>query len=94
MSAAEVTLNPQQHQFEARLNDRVVGTLIYRMDDDVMALVSTEVEPELGGRGIGSALVRFAFETARESGDTKIRPVCPFAVEWVKRHTEYADLVV
>lgn len=91
--APEVCLNAPENRFEAHADGKVVGTLVYEMDDDVMALVSTEVDPDYGGRGIGGALVQFAFEEARESGDTRIRPVCPFAVAWARKHPEYADLV-
>ena len=89
----QVTFEPHEHRFAAHLGDQVVGELIYQLDRDTMVLVATRVDPGHEGRGIGGALVQFAFEMARESGDTKVRPQCPFAAAWVKKHPGYADLL-
>lgn len=94
MSDVIVLFNPEHQKFEATISDEVVGVLAYEMNADVMSLVTTEVDPHYGGRGIGGALVKFAFETARKSGDTRIQPVCPFVVAWANKHPEYADIVV
>ncbi|WP_099332823.1 GNAT family N-acetyltransferase [Actinomyces minihominis] len=88
-----VTFEPHAHRFAAQLGNEVVGELTYRMDRDTMILVETRVDPEHEGRGIGSALAQFAFEMARESGDTKIRPQCPFVAAWVNKHPDYRDLL-
>ncbi len=88
-----ITLNPHKHRFEARVKDELAGHLTYRMDDDTMVLVSTQVDPKFEGKGVGSSLVRFAFESAQESGDTKVKPLCPFTVTWAQRHPEYSGLL-
>lgn len=93
MQEIQISLNPHMNKIEATEGTVVVGTLTLRFDDDTMVIVGTEVNPDHEGRGIGGKLVRFAFEMARESGDTKVNPVCPFAAKWAERHREYHDLL-
>jgi predicted GNAT family acetyltransferase len=52
----------------------------------------TEVSTSHGGRGYGSALMRFMLDHARAEGKTVI-PICPFAARYISDHGEYADLV-
>lgn len=52
----------------------------------------TGVPRELGGRGIGKALVKAAVEDAREEG-FKIIPLCPFAKAVLDKTPEWQDVV-
>jgi predicted GNAT family acetyltransferase len=54
--------------------------------------VHTEVPDELGGQGIGGALVESAIDAAAEAGLTVV-PGCPFAREWLEKHPEAAGRV-
>ena len=87
---------PIEHDASAsRLTARIDGRLSqlqYRLHDGVMTIVHTEVPPELEGHGIGAALMRHAFEMARDNG-WRVRPACSFARAFVERHPEYAGLV-
>jgi uncharacterized protein len=56
-------------------------------------MVHTEIEPEWEGRGFGSTLAAGALDDVRVRG-LKVRPLCPFVVAYIRRHPEYADLVV
>ena len=58
----------------------------------MLHLLHAEVPPALGGRGLGTRLVREALELIRSRGE-RIVPVCPFVVSFVARHAEYASLV-
>ena len=60
--------------------------------DDHWALIHTEVPDALGGRGIGSALVRAALEHARAEG-VRVNPRCSFVAGWLRRHPDHQDLV-
>ena len=53
----------------------------------------TGVPDELGGRGIGSALVQYLIEDAR-SGGFRIMPLCPFVKAQYQRHPEWADVML
>ncbi|MFT5774679.1 GNAT family N-acetyltransferase [Hyphomonas sp.] len=52
----------------------------------------TVVPKELGGKGVGVALVKRAVEDARENG-VKIIPLCPFAKAQIGKHTEWQDVL-
>jgi predicted GNAT family acetyltransferase len=70
----------------------VVGFTEYHFHGDEMAFLHTEIEPEFGGRGYASHLIRDALDDARTRG-LKVLPYCPFVREWMGRHADYQDLV-
>ncbi len=90
--APVVTDNPESHRYEARLDTRLAGFLDYRLRGGQIVLAHTDVDPELEGKGVGSALARFALEDAR-SRDLGVVPRCPFVLAYLKRHPEFEDLV-
>jgi len=53
----------------------------------------TGVPDELGGRGVGSALVRYLVDDAKANG-FKIMPLCPFVKAQYKRHPEWSDVML
>ena len=57
-----------------------------------LVALHTEVRPEFGGRGIGSALVRHVLADARANGFT-VTPRCPLFAAHFERHPEDADLL-
>ena len=67
--------------------------LDYRLADGVVTIRHTEVPQPLGGRGIAGRLVAAVFDWARAEG-YRIRPACAYAVAWVERHPDQADIVV
>lgn len=52
----------------------------------------TGVPQELGGKGVGVALVERAVLDARAS-DIKIIPLCPFAKAQIEKHPEWRDVL-
>ena len=52
----------------------------------------TGVPKELGGRGVGQALVERGVLDAREAG-IKIIPLCPFAKAQIEKHPEWQDIL-
>jgi len=53
----------------------------------------TGVPEELGGRGLGSVLVRRLIDDAR-SGGFKIVPLCPFVKAQYLQHPEWSDVML
>lgn len=53
----------------------------------------TGVPDELGGRGVGSALVQALVEDAR-SGGFRIMPLCPFVKARYQKHPEWSDVML
>jgi uncharacterized protein len=83
---------PDRGQYEIELDGAPVGLLTYRLAGGMITHRHTEIDPSVGGRGLGSALVRFALDDARARGLTVV-PACPFAATFIVRHPEYEDLV-
>ena len=83
---------PERGRFEILLGDRVVGLASYHVDGTTMTLPHTEVDPSVGGRGIGTALVKGVLDAARERGLT-VLPYCSFIRHYIQQHPEEMDLV-
>lgn len=73
--------------------DGEVAFLTYRRRNDHVLLVHTEVPEVFRGRGYGSDLAKHALDEARKAGKQVIVK-CPFVTAWLKRHSEYNDIVV
>src|SRR5690349_10098748 len=84
--------NPQEQRFEIDLGDGTLTIAEYRLRPGLILFTHTEVPPAHEGQGIGSALIRFALNWARERG-LKVVPICPFFAAYIKRHAEEQDLV-
>jgi predicted GNAT family acetyltransferase len=86
-----VSDNPAELRYELRDDDELVGEIRYRKVPGGLALVHTEVDPKR--QGLGSILVGGALDDlrARRLG---VVPVCPFVRVYLRRHPEYADLVI
>jgi predicted GNAT family acetyltransferase len=86
-----VSDNAAQHRFELAVDGHIAATY-YERADGVITFVHTEVPPELGGKGIGSKLVKGALDQVRASG-LKVLAQCPFVKAWIDKHPDYADLL-
>lgn len=87
----DVRDNTERHRFELDADGHVAFSN-YRRDDGTITIMHTEVPKELGGKGIGSALVRDLLEIVRAQG-LKVVPLCPFVAGYIAKHPEYADLL-
>jgi predicted GNAT family acetyltransferase len=86
-----VSNNPALHRFELAVDSHVAATY-YELADGVITFVHSEVPPELGGKGIGSQLVKGALDQVRADG-LKVVAQCPFVKGWIDKHPDYADLL-
>jgi predicted GNAT family acetyltransferase len=82
--------DPARSCFECDV-DGLRCVIDYRLIGGVMHIDHTEVPPELEGRGIAAALVRFALAHAREHG-LKINPLCSYVRVYMQRHADTQDL--
>lgn len=85
--------NPGDQRYELLVDRSLLGALLYRLRPDAVALIHTEVSPSLEGRGLGARLVAGALDDIRTRG-LHVVPICPFVRAYIRRHPEYADLVV
>ena len=84
--------NPEKQRFEIDLGDGALAIAEYRLRPGEILFTHTEVPPAHEGQGIGSALIRFALNSARQRG-LKVVPICPFFAAYIKRHPKEQDLV-
>jgi len=83
---------PERGRFEIRDGERVVGLASYHVDGGLMTLPHTEIDPSMGGRGLGTQLVRGVLVAARERG-LHVLPYCSFIRKYLLDHPEELDLV-
>ncbi|WP_028655787.1 GNAT family N-acetyltransferase [Nocardioides sp. J54] len=83
---------PEQHRYEVRDGEDVVGFAQYRLpDDEHVDFVHTEVDDAYGGRGLAGAVVEFALADVRDRGKRVIAH-CPYVARWLTKHPEYDDV--
>jgi predicted GNAT family acetyltransferase len=87
----EIVNNKAKHRYELAVDGHIAATY-YQIADGVITFVHTEVPPELGGKGIGSQLIKGALDQVRADG-LKVIAQCPFVKGWIDKHAEYADLL-
>ena len=83
---------PERGRFEVRVGEQVAGLASYHVDNGQMTLPHTEVDPSVGGQGIGTKLVDGVLTAARERGLT-VLPYCSFVRRHILQHPEFLDLV-
>ena len=83
---------PESDRYEIVDGERVLGIAAYEHRGDTLVFTHTEVDPDSGHEGVGSALVRGALDDVRAAGQ-RIVPRCPFVKGWIDHHPDYADLV-
>jgi predicted GNAT family acetyltransferase len=81
----------ERSRYEGSLDGEVVSVLAYVRRGDLLDLVHTATEPAYRNRGLASEVTRAALEDVRRRGE-KVHPSCPFAVEFLDDHPEFADL--
>lgn len=85
----EVIHYPAEHRFEVK-EEGLTAYVEYELTDDGLDILHTVVPRPLEGRGIASALVRFAYDFARANG-LKPQATCSYAIAWLQKHPEYVE---
>lgn len=81
---------PERRRYEIDI-DGVVAFVEYEPGDGLVTATHTVVPESLGGRGVGSTLVRGMLDDLRARG-LRVVPRCPFVAAWIGKHPDYADL--
>lgn len=84
--------NPDRHRFEIDLGDGSFAIAEYTLPAGKIMFTHTEVPEAHEGRGIGTKLIRFALDAARQRG-LKVIPICPFFAAYMQEHGQVQDLL-
>jgi uncharacterized protein len=87
----DIVNNRAKHRYELAVDGHIAATY-YTLADGVITFVHTEVPPELGGKGIGSRLIKGALDQVRADG-LKVVAQCPFVKAYIEKHPDYQDLL-
>ena len=87
----EVKDNPASHRFEAVVEGKT-AFIDYKLKDDEMKVLHTEVPKELEGRGIAGTMTRQVLEYI-DTHHLQLIPLCPYMKSYLKKHPEYEHLV-
>ena len=87
----DVVNNKAQHRYELAVDGHIAATY-YTIAGGDITFMHTEVPPQLGGKGIGSKLIKGALDQVRADG-LKVIAQCPFVKAYFEKHSEYADLL-
>jgi uncharacterized protein len=94
MAAAALTVrdNPERKRFEIDLGDGSLAIAEYTLPAGKIMFTHTEVPEAHEGKGIGTVLIRFALDAARERG-LKVIPICPFFAAYMQKNADVQDLL-
>ncbi|MDP4544446.1 GNAT family N-acetyltransferase [Psychrobacter faecalis] len=87
----DIVHNEQAKRFETSI-DGHTGYISYRERGDQLVYDHTIVPQELGGRGVGSALVKHALNYAQDK-NKKVVPQCSFVASYIDKHPQYKGLL-
>lgn len=90
-SALELKDNQKEGRFEMNV-DGQPAFIQYRLHNNTISLLHTEVPIALEGQGVGAAVVQKAFEYIQQN-DLKMFPQCSFVSTYLKRHPEWNKLL-
>jgi hypothetical protein len=88
----EVRNNQDSRSYDAVLDGRVVGMIVYERAASRLMIRHTIIDPAFRGRGIGATLVRLALDDVRASGLT-LTNYCSFVGGFIDSNPEYRELV-
>ncbi len=83
--------NESKKRFEIEV-DGHYAFINYGEFNDQIALVHTEVEPELAGKGAATAVIEKTL-IYLESNSIKLLPFCPLVYAYIKAHPDWKRIV-
>jgi len=83
--------NTDRKQFELSV-EGFTARIEYMIMSNKIFLTHTEVPRELEGKGVGSKIVKLAFEEIEKQG-LKLIPLCPFVAKYLTKHPEWKKIL-
>jgi predicted GNAT family acetyltransferase len=92
LSLINVINNRNNHRFEIRMNI-LVAKVPYKLKENLIELLHTEVPEEWRGLGIATKLSVYALNYAKNN-NLMILPTCPFIRKYIMRHPEWNQYII
>jgi uncharacterized protein len=92
ISIIEVVDNDGKGCYEGRIDNRVIGVVVYKRIGARVVIRHTVIEPQFRGKGLGAQLVRAVLDDLRERGD-KLTNYCGFVADFIADNPEYQSIV-
>lgn len=92
MDELTVRKNAEQGRYEAFIGGDLAGFSEYELGGGFVTFPHTVTEPEYGGQGVATAVARYSLDDVREQR-LRVRPVCSFYVDFLRKNPEYRDLL-
>jgi uncharacterized protein len=83
--------NPSEQQFELWLDDECVSVATYAQSSGVVTIPHVETEPLYRGQGYAALLMDGIVDDLRARSLT-IRPLCPYAADYMRERADTHDL--
>lgn len=83
--------NENKKRFEIEI-DGHFAFIDYKEPGDKIALIHTETDPELAGKGAASAVVEKTLHYL-DDNNIVLLPYCPYVFAYIKKHPEWKRLV-
>lgn len=84
--------NKEKQRYEFHI-EHFTPHIQYTREKNQISLISTQIPPELEGRGLASALVQKVLLDIEKQGLDLI-PLCPFVISYLEKHPEWQKLTV
>ena len=89
-----INIEQNDKTFDLFYDAEKAGFLEYNKNKEgILEITHTEVDPEFGGKGLGTELVKAAVEDA-QMNNLKILSLCPYAKKVIEKTPEFKDLLV
>ena len=92
-TGAPTTVTAEDGQYTIAVDGKKVGKAEFLDRGDRRVFTHTEVDKEYEGRGLATILIGQALDDTRDAGK-RIKALCPMVAAYLKKHDEYADIVV
>jgi predicted GNAT family acetyltransferase len=86
-----VRRNDEQSRYEGRRDGELVTIIDFLRDGHVLEVTHTFTRIGFRGRGLASQVTSQALDDVRAQG-WQVRPRCPFTIDFLDEHPEYAGL--
>lgn len=88
----DIRHNEAESQFETTVDGHTALAAYDLEDPNRIVFTHTEVPEALSGRGLAGEIVKYGLGYARKQNLTVV-PQCAYVAAFVKRHSEYQDLL-